>query len=143
MTTMYIPPKPETAPAATPEEGPRGFGPFLSRVDDGRVYDDLGEQLQKLMGELDQYAQSFGKAKGELSIALKFSVEANGVVGVTAEIKAKSPKVTRPKSIFWLTKGNNLSAENPRQQKLPLREVPSVGGAAREVAASAAEVRGV
>jgi hypothetical protein len=126
----------------TEQEGPRGFGPFLSRIDDGRVYDDLGEQLQKLCGELDQYAQNFGKAKGELSVNLKLSVEANGVVSVVVDVKTKAPKVTRPKSIFWLTKGNNLSPENPRQQKLPLREVAPVA-APVEAVAKTAEVRGL
>ena len=107
------------------QEGARGFSVTLQTLDEGRVHAELSETLQKLAGELSDFANNFGKAKGTLTLALNLEADSNGLVAVVADIKTKSPKIPHGRSIFWLTKGNNLTPENPRQQKLPLREVPT------------------
>ncbi len=107
------------------DEGVRDFGVFLTHIDDGTLHEDAGRDLQRLAAKLsDHVAQHGGKAKGTLTLTVNLTALANGTVDVVADVKVKEPKAVRARSVFWLTKGNNLSHENPRQQKLPLREVP-------------------
>lgn len=127
-----------------PEEGPRGFAVVLQQVDEGSLHGELSETLQKVTRELAEYADKFTTvAKGAITLTLGFAVDPNGTVTVEGDIKTKLPKARRARSLFWLTKGHNLSAENPRQTKLPLREVPSNRDKAREVAEGSAPARSV
>jgi hypothetical protein len=108
-------------------EGPRAFSVFIAQVDEGSLHEELSEEVQKLASRLCEFANRFGRdGKGELTLTLGFAVDAKGVAAVTGSIKTKLPKVPRVSSQFYLTAAGNLSLENPRQQKLPLREVPAV-----------------
>lgn len=123
-------------------EGARGFGALLHQVDDGCAHAELSEELQRLGGTLNAQAIQYGaKSKGTLTLTLTLTAEANGTVNVDYDVKVKTPKPKRPRSVFWLTRGNNLTPENPKQQRLPLREVP-VQGPARDVPTEPREVRG-
>ena len=127
------------------DEGPRGFGPFLQQVGDGDFHTELSTTQQKLVADLFAYANKFQRnAKGTMTIALNFTVLGNGNVMVDGDVKTKTPKVPRAASMFFRTPGNNLSIENPRQQKLPLRDV---GGGTKDkpkdLAAEAAPPRGL
>lgn len=107
------------------EEGARDFAVFLTHIDDGTVHADASRDLHALVAKLSDYVtQHGGKAKGSLILTVNLSALQNGTVDVVADVKVKEPKAVRARSVFWVTKGNNLSHENPRQQKLPLREVP-------------------
>lgn len=114
---------------ASDKEGTRSFAVTLQQIGDGSLHAELSETLQKLCGDLSAHAIQFGAdAKGTLTLTLALKASANGVVGVAGDVKTKAPKAPRVGSVFWLTKGNNLTPDNPRQQKLGLREV--VGPAA-------------
>jgi hypothetical protein len=39
-------------------------------------------------------------------------------------VAVKEPEAARERTVFWTTPSGNLTVENPRQTKLPLREVP-------------------
>lgn len=116
------------------DEAPRGFAVALQQMDEGCFHAEISETLQKTLGELEQFAIKFGvDARGMLTLALALKVSPTGVVAVSGEIKTKVPKAPRASSVFWLSPGNNLSPENPRQQRLPLREVRGPAAAPREV----------
>lgn len=115
------------------EEGVRSFSVVLAQCEDGALHAELSEKLVELSTSLSRHAESFGTAKGSLALTLTFSMDALGTTTIASDIKVKEPKAGRPKSVFWLTKANNLINENPRQTKLPLHEVPSARGPAREV----------
>lgn len=114
---------------AQPEdEGSRSFARFIEQLADGRACNDLSYELHRLMVLLREDAGTAqdGASKGDLGVTIHFKVEATGVVGISYSIKAKEPQARRPNSVFWLTRGGNLTAENPRQQELPnIREVTS------------------
>lgn len=100
-------------------EGPRNFGVFLSRVDDGDAVIALSAEQHKLMTVLATEADRIqGTVKGSLTLKLDFAVEHNGVVGVKYSIARKEPSPARGGSVFFMSKGNNLEVENPRQKKL-------------------------
>ncbi len=98
----------------------------MRHIDDGILHSDASRDLHELAGKLHDYVGIHGGiAKGTLIVTINLSALANGTVDVVADVKTKEPKPKRARSVFWLTKGNNLSPENPRQQKLALREVPA------------------
>lgn len=106
-------------------EGPRGFSPLLQHVDDGDLHDELSRELQRIAQVCRDHARRFQRpAKGTLTLTLTLTA-AGDTVGVRGEVKTKEPKATRAGSVFWMTPAGNLTVENPRQQKLPLREVPA------------------
>lgn len=107
------------------EEGARGFAVLLQSVGDGAFHVEVSEMLLELNTKLARHAEDFGKAKGTIAVTLTVDIDREGVVTVDPDVKIKTPKPARKKGRYWLTQGNNLSPENPKQQKLPLREVPA------------------
>lgn len=106
------------------KEGPHAFNRFLAMLGDGAAHAEVSAHLHELGIALEREADAQQKkVAGELTLKISLTCEPNGVVGANYEIKRKEPAPRRPGSIFWLTKGGNLTPENPRQQKLPLREV--------------------
>lgn len=102
------------------EEGPRSFGVFLAQVDDGQAMIVLSQEQHDLLVALAAEAErTQTAAKGKLTLTLGFTVEPSGVTGVTYATATKEPTPVRGGSMFWLSKGNNLTVENPRQKKLP------------------------
>jgi len=124
-------------------EGPRGFSHLLQQVQDGELHAELSENLQQLMKDLRLYSDRFQRdAKGNITLSLNVTVHGNGSVSIMGDVKMKTPKTPRAPSTFFLTPGNNLTLENPRQQRLPLREVPiPKREAPRDVGDDKAEVR--
>jgi len=112
------------------KEGPRGFAVVLQQIDEGALHGELSERLQALTKEIAEHVASSGNdARGSLTLTVSLAGRRNGTIEVTGDVKIKTPKVRRGGSVFWPTKSGNLSTENPRQGRLPLREVP--GGAAQ------------
>jgi len=102
------------------EEGPRNFGVFLTNLDGGDAVIALSAEQHRLMTVLATEAERIqGTVKGKLTLTLDFKVEHNGVVGVNYAIARKEPAPARGGSVFFMSKGNNLMVENPRQKKLP------------------------
>lgn len=116
------------------EEGARSFTRALEMVADGALVSEGSDALQQLVAKLqDEALDTNGDAKGELTLKLKINVEPNGIASIVYDLKTKEPTPKRPKGHLWVTKGGNLTPHNPRQQKLPLREVGGEERGAREV----------
>ncbi len=116
----------ETKKKATADEsseGPRSFLAFLRAVDGGSFEIELGETMFKLNEELSRIASMTSKATGELTIKIKVKHEADGRVDVHTDVATKTPKLKRSASVFWMTKGGNLSDRNPKQLEMNLRAV--------------------
>lgn len=125
------------------DEGPRSAAVLLQHIDDGELHAELSETIQRVSSELVEIAEhASGKASGSITLTLKLAAKSNGTVAVSADVKSKTPKVVRPGSTFWLTDGGNLSPENPRQAKLPLKPVEGPT-AVRELADETANIRGL
>ena len=127
------------------EEGPRSFARFVEQVADGQCHNDLSQELHELLkvcGNDANARRDVSRGKLTLELSLKVDPEPGRVVGVVYSIKTKHPEKKRPAGLFWLTKGGNLTVENPRQQTLPLREVPAAKNEAVELDASASAREG-
>lgn len=112
------------------EEGPRSFGVILQKVADGAAEAELSRELFALTKILkDEARTTTGKVKG--SITLKLNLEADGddgLVKVGFDVSVKAPKPVRKNGHFWFTQGGNLTAEAPKQKKLPFQDVANERG---------------
>ena len=107
------------------QEGPRSFARFVEQACDGDICSQASEALHELLKKLEtDSSASSGVAKGKLTLTLTLGVDPRGQVAIGYDIATKEPKPARAGGIGWLTKGGNCTFENPRQQKLPLAEVP-------------------
>jgi hypothetical protein len=121
---------------ANNDEGVRGFGVTLQQIDDGSLHAHLGEEMQRLARELNDHALKFGSnAKGTLTLKLNLLASPNGTVCIGGDVVSRGVKTPRVPSVFWLTKGNNLTLDNPKQQRLPLRDVTVPRGEMRDLSA--------
>lgn len=126
---------------AKTEEGARSLAVLLQAIGEGTFHAECSEELHQMVRKLEQHAYDFSKAKGTITIALTVDIDREGVVTIDPDVKVKVPKPARKKGRFWVTPGGNLSPENPKQQKLPLRDV-GASAPLRDVDAEAGPVRG-
>lgn len=107
-------------------EGTRGFSFIIGQLGDGDLADEIARKQRKLIENLTGHAYHYkANAKGRLTVELSFSVDDAGVVEVRGTVKTKEPPPKACKATLWATKGGNLTAANPKQGKLNLREVPA------------------
>lgn len=107
------------------DEGARSIALLLQGIGEGTFHAEASEALHELNQKLAAHAYDNAKAKGTLTITLSIEIDREGVVTIDPDCKTKAPKPLRKRGRYWLTAGNNLSPENPKQQKLPLSEVPA------------------
>jgi len=125
------------------DEGPRSFTRALDAIGDGDFVLEASEDLHRLLQDLrDEARRRHGTAKGTFTLKLTLGVEWNGPVEVKPAITTKADQRKLSKGHLWLTPGGNLTASNPRQQKLALREVGS-GRPPRDVGTDNHEAREV
>ena len=116
--------------------GPRNFATVLAELAQGEFNQQLGEDLQELLTALSKHKEVLGKggkAKGAMTITLKFELGDHRVLGIVGTVATKAPKPQAAGTVGWVDKSGNVSWEDPRQVKLPLREVPSAAREARDV----------
>jgi hypothetical protein len=96
--------------------------------------EELGAKLRELVGSVTEFSERYQReGKGTLTLVLNVKALGNGSIAVAGDVKTKLPVAKRAGSLFWPTKGNNLTIENPRQQKLPLREVPPTRNETKDI----------
>lgn len=122
---------------------PRAFGVILQQLEDGRLAADATARLGELCAELAKQADALGgKVKGKLVLTLKLSAERGGVVDIDSDIAITKPKASRHRTVMWTNAKGALSADNPRQMDLGLREVPGGKSEATKEAPARAEEAG-
>jgi hypothetical protein len=113
-------------PPEEKDEGPRSFAVFLRQIAGGDAEMEASAELQELIRNIRAQAAYNRKAiAGKFTIDLKIACDETGAATIGYEIKTKAPKPKTAPSIFWVTKSGNLTASNPRQMTLGVREVPA------------------
>lgn len=104
----------------------KAFTLFLNELNEGSTHAALTADLQELL----RTVQNTGRA-GALTIKIKVAPATRGNSGsvdkvtITADRKLELPKPEQPSDFFWLTDDGETTRNHPRQQDLPLREVPA------------------
>lgn len=108
----------------------RQFADVLRDLAGGTTYEDLTAGLALVVEAVQDT-----RKMGEVSVKLKVKPNGESSVIITDEIKLKAPEATRGETVFFTTAGGNLLRDDPKQDKLPLREVsaPADQTDAREV----------
>jgi hypothetical protein len=106
------------------QKRPDLFTHVLNQLRYGAAQEDLSEQLAHCVDR----ARETGKAA---EITLKIKIKPQGQSGqyiLLDEIKVKAPEPVKEQTIMFGTPEGNLTREDPRQQKLPLRDVSAAAG---------------
>lgn len=86
-------------------------------------YGQTEVELSEAISEAVQCARDTGK---QAVVSLKITIKPQGNSGqyfITDDITTKLPKLPKEQTIMFGTPEGNLLREDPRQQKLPLREL--------------------
>lgn len=112
------------------KEEPRSFAVLLHELGEGSLLALLSSELQEVVNKCQDYALSEGApGNGEIVLKLTLKAEKNGTCAVRSEVKSKAPRPKLPPAALWISKGGNLLIENPRQQRLALKDVNKRGEA--------------
>lgn len=90
----------------------------LNRLDAGMLMDDATEKLAEVVKSVEET----GKA-GELTIKVKVRKATAGALALEGVVTSKMPPKEKFESLLFATPEGNLLAEDPRQQRLELRQV--------------------
>lgn len=90
----------------------------LRLLDGGAFLDNASEELAQLVRRVDET----GKA-GQLTIKLEVKRASAGAISIVPAVTAKVPEPKPDPTLLWATVEGNLTTDNPRQQKLDLRQV--------------------
>jgi hypothetical protein len=122
------------------EEGPRSFSVFVGNLAEGEAERELSYHLHEVCKRLQEEAHlRQAVVKGGLVLKIKIAADKNGTAAIHYDVEPKMPKRQTSNSVYWMTKGGNLTPDNPKQQSFKLKEVPAAKGEAREVAVPAAK----
>lgn len=113
----------ETEKAEPTEEGPRDFAAFLRMLAGGDALRDLADGLHDIAKHMRAEAKlRHAKVKGSLAFTVNFTTDEKGTTNVSYAVKTTKPSPKTSDSVLWITKGGNMTPENPAQQKFDLRE---------------------
>jgi hypothetical protein len=94
------------------------FAEWLYEQRRGATHDELSEALNKVTASVVEHNKV-----GEILLRVKIKPGGDGMVIVEDEIKSKTPEPGRAANIYFVDDNANLQREDPRQTRLPLREV--------------------
>lgn len=99
----------------------------LRMIDNGVFIDISSDKLNQVIKRVDET----GKA-GKLTITLDIKPARAGAMNIVPNVTAKLPEAKADPTLLWITPDFNLTAENPNQQKLDLRQVDTAVAELRE-----------
>lgn len=107
----------------TPEEARhvKPFADWLQEQRNGLAASELADALNAVVEAVADHGKV---GKLTLTVSVKPATKAaQGMVIISDAIKVALPEPDRAESLFFVDVNNNLSRNDPRQQKLPLRDV--------------------
>lgn len=106
------------------EEGARSFAHFLMQANSGAMASDTSFEFRRMVDEMRRVAMQSNGASADFTLKIHLTLDDSDEVRVKFSARGKVSEPTRRKGTMWLSRGGNLIPENPRQQRLPLTEVP-------------------
>jgi len=106
---------------------------LLCELDSGNFNTRASDAMRELLAKLHQRAQEDSDAGGKFSLEITFAVARSGKVETRASFKTNAPAPRCEATTFYVTNRGRLSARDPRQMKLPIRETKAARGGGRVV----------
>lgn len=107
----------------------RPFADVLRDLSGGQTYETLTLDLANVVQEVIRTQKA-----GAITLTLNISANGPGSVQIADTIKTKVPEMAKGKTLFFATEAGTLTRDDPRQEKLALRDVTEPrSGALREV----------
>ncbi|MBC8730023.1 hypothetical protein [Paraburkholderia sp. UCT2] len=97
----------------------------LRQIAGGALLDNTSEQFADLVRSIDEHGGS-GKLVLELNVK---KATRGGAMVITPKITTKKPADAPIEALFFATPEGNLLVDDPRQEKLDLKQVPSASDA--------------
>lgn len=104
-------------------EGARSFARVVEFACSGAMHADASEEFHQFLGKLKKLAQRNNGAKGTFTLTLNVALDEADQAQLHYSLKSKVPETKRRNGAAWLTRGGNLTPDNPRQRELPLMDV--------------------
>lgn len=125
--------KDKTESTEIPEEPTRSFNVFFARLADGDAHREASAEFHGMIAKLRSLNRmSNGPKAGSLTIVVKVNVDGD-IIDLGYDVTAKTPKPPRKKDRAWISKGDNVVYEDPKQMTLKgVRGLPSQNDEARE-----------
>lgn len=93
---------------------------LLNNLEGGAFHDEGTVALKKVIADLNDHRASHGgKPVGEITVKLKFTLDGD-MMDIKPELAVKVPKVSRGRSVYFVTPDNALSRQDPRQTEMDL-----------------------
>lgn len=106
----------------------------LRLLDGGAFLDRCSDELAKLVRAVDETGKG-----GTLKLELAVKRGTKGAMLIQPNVTAKVPEPKPDATMLWATTEGNLVLDNPKQQKLDLRQVDPATGEIRTVPADPAK----
>lgn len=100
----------------------RNIDQILGLADDGAYLPDLIDRFEAANVEMRQFAQDYGKAKVGLGLKIELEIDRFGQVSITIDDKITTSQPPKRRSVGWLTGNGGLTAENPAQTRMQIRD---------------------
>jgi hypothetical protein len=102
----------------------RTFSRVLAQLAEGRLEDRLTRAMIDLIGDIQNAAiEGNAKAKGSITLKLDFTKDAR-MMKIVPSVKVEKPKEPAMEADqLYVTPDNNLTLNDQRQPKLPLRDI--------------------
>lgn len=95
----------------------REFAEVLRDMENGDVNEDLTEQLQQLIGAVQDVRKG-----GTLTLTMTVTPTSRATVAMATAIKCKIPEHDRASTTFFVDDRQQLHREDPKQVKMDLRD---------------------
>lgn len=97
----------------------QAFVETLGAINNGDFLGDLDSELVALVKAVQETRKA-----GKLTVTFNIKPTARDVATIAADFSSKKPEEGRPETTFFMTPDGRLQREDPKQAKLPLRDVP-------------------
>jgi hypothetical protein len=108
----------------------REFADLITDLGHGEVHQRLSEDMAKIVEAVEDTG-----LKGKMTITITVKRTGERVAMVDLQSKLDIPRHPAPSSAFFFEEGGGLAKSDPRQQKLPLKDIerPAAGRPLRTI----------
>ncbi|GAB5502730.1 hypothetical protein [Pyruvatibacter sp.] len=99
-----------------PDTQHRNFSQAIAAMENGDLNKELTAKSKEVLAELfSQVGNGQKTVKGNMTVVFNFVVSDDGMVDIVADVKSKTPKLPRRRSVMFTDADGNMHVRNPAQ----------------------------